>query len=239
VVLGVVAVGGLTTGVVSSLQVRSLQTEVETAKIGQLSGPRLQQQQEKAQRFETLQWLGYGVGAAAAAGAVVCLILDQKEGSADRVARVRVIGSHRAGRPAGCGAGRTVLMRAWCLLAAAFLGCKYQPKIRAGVIACDPGGVACPAPYVCVVKAEGDPHGLCDLPSADAGVVPPAPDAKAPPRDTGADVAVVDAAADQAPPADLAADLSVPAEGRARSCLTPPPIWRPTRSSARRGRGPP
>jgi formylglycine-generating enzyme required for sulfatase activity len=105
-------------------------------------------------------------------------------------------------------------MRAWCLLAAAFLGCKYQPKIRAGVIACDPGGVACPAPYVCVVKAEGDPHGLCDLPPADAGVVPPAPDAKAPApmRDAGADGAV-DAASDQASPADLAADLSAPAEG--------------------------
>jgi hypothetical protein len=107
VVLGVVAVAGLTTGVVSSLQVRSLQTEVETAKIGQLSGPKLEQQQEKAQRFEALQWLGYGVGAAAAAGAVVCLILDQKEGSADRVARVRVIGTlARGGQPGVALAGR-------------------------------------------------------------------------------------------------------------------------------------
>src|SRR4051812_50153524 len=59
-------------------------------------------------------------------------------------------------------------VRYW-LLAAALLGCKYQPKIRAGVIACEPGS-ACPAPYVCVVKAEGDSQGLCDLAPGDADV---------------------------------------------------------------------
>jgi sulfatase modifying factor 1 len=102
------------------------------------------------------------------------------------------------------------------LLAAALLGCKYQPKIRAGVIACQPEGPACPAPYVCVLKAEGDRKGLCDYAPADADVDPVMPDARAPgpARDAGADVAVVvaDAAADQASPPDLAIDLPVTVE---------------------------
>lgn len=78
IALGVVAVAGVATGVVSTLQVKSLEKEIETARIGQLTGLKLSQQQDKARTFETLQWIGYGVGAAAMAGAVVCLILDRE-----------------------------------------------------------------------------------------------------------------------------------------------------------------
>jgi hypothetical protein len=92
VALGVLGVAGVTTGIVSTLQVRSLETEVETAKIGQFTGPRLIEQQEKAHKFETLQWVGYGVGAAALGGAVVCLVLDSRE-SADQASAVRLIGT--------------------------------------------------------------------------------------------------------------------------------------------------
>jgi hypothetical protein len=99
IALGAVAVAGLTTGIVSTLQVRSLQNEVETAKVGQLDGDKLLQQQKKADRYEALQWVGYGLGGAAAAGAVVCLILDQKEERSDR-ASVRLMGTiSPAGRP--------------------------------------------------------------------------------------------------------------------------------------------
>jgi hypothetical protein len=99
IALGAVAVAGLTTGIVSTLQVRSLQNEVETAKVGQLDGDKLLQQQKKADKYEALQWVGYGLGGAAAAGAVVCLILDQKEESADR-ASVRLMGTvSPGGRP--------------------------------------------------------------------------------------------------------------------------------------------
>ena len=54
----------------------------------------------------------------------------------------------------------------WLVLACAALSsCKYNPKIHAGVIECDPDGPRCPAPYQCVRESELDSHGLCDLPS--------------------------------------------------------------------------
>jgi hypothetical protein len=107
VALGAVAVAGLTTGIVSTVRVHSLQTEVETARIGQFDGPRLSQQEDKAHRFEALQWVGYGVGAAAAAGSVVCLVLDHQEGAADHVSRVRLLGTlGPGGQPGLALAGR-------------------------------------------------------------------------------------------------------------------------------------
>ena len=91
VALGALAVAGLTTGIVSTVQVRSLQNEIETTK-GVLTLPKLNEQQKKADRFEVLQWVGYGVGAAAAGGAIVCLILDSQQAEADR-AGVRLYGT--------------------------------------------------------------------------------------------------------------------------------------------------
>jgi hypothetical protein len=106
IALGVVAVAGLATGLVSSLQVRSLESEVEMAKVAQFNPGELTQQEEKAQRFEILQWVGYGVGAAAAAGAVVCLIMDRGEPS-EHASRVRLIGTvSPGGRPGLVLAGR-------------------------------------------------------------------------------------------------------------------------------------
>jgi hypothetical protein len=107
IALGVVAVAGLTTGLVSTLQVRSLQNEVETATVGQFTGIQLVQKQDKAHRFETLQWVGYGVGAAAMAGAVVCLIMDSGQRASDSASRVRLIGTvGPGGRPGLVLAGR-------------------------------------------------------------------------------------------------------------------------------------
>ena len=101
IALGVVAVAGLATGVVSSLQVRSLENEVEMAKVAQFNPLELTHQEEKARRFETLQWVGYGVGAAAVAGAVVCLIMDSGESAGDRAGRVRLIGTVSPGGQPG------------------------------------------------------------------------------------------------------------------------------------------
>jgi hypothetical protein len=101
IVLGAVAVAGLATGLVSSLQVRSLQNEVETAKVGQFTGIQLVQKEQKAHTFETLQWVGYGIGAAATVGAVVCLIMDSGQPAGDSASRVRLIGSVGPGGQTG------------------------------------------------------------------------------------------------------------------------------------------
>lgn len=82
IALGVVSLAGVATGVVSSLQVQSLEEEVQGAT--RLPAIKITQNQEKARTYETLQWVGYGVGAAALVGAVVCLILDDGGSAADR-----------------------------------------------------------------------------------------------------------------------------------------------------------
>jgi hypothetical protein len=106
ITLGVVAVAGLTTGIVSSLRVQSLENEVATARVGQFSGVQLNQQQERARTFETLQWIGYGVGVAAAAGAVACLVLDSGP-PGESASGVRLIGTlGPGGRPGLVLAGR-------------------------------------------------------------------------------------------------------------------------------------
>ena len=101
IVLGVVAVAGLATGLVSSLQVRSLQNEVDNAKAGQYTGSQLVQKEQKAHTFETLQWVGYGIGGAAAVGAVVCLIMDSGQPAGDRASGVRLIGGVGPGGQTG------------------------------------------------------------------------------------------------------------------------------------------
>jgi hypothetical protein len=77
IALGVVSLAGLATGVVSTLQVQSLEKEAETARVGGITAVKLGQNREKARTYETLQWVGYGVGGAALVGAVVCLIMDR------------------------------------------------------------------------------------------------------------------------------------------------------------------
>jgi sulfatase modifying factor 1 len=103
---------------------------------------------------------------------------------------------------------------AWLVLGTAALSaCKYDPKIRAGVIACDRDDPRCPAGYVCVVTSAPDGKGLCDLPpSEEPDGASPLPDASSP--DAPGILPAIDAPAD-VPGEDLAAspDAGVPADG--------------------------
>lgn len=93
IALGVAGGVGLGTGIVSGLQVRSLSNEVNDADAGRFNTVTLAQQQEKAQRFETLQWIGYGVGAAAVAGAVICVMMDSNRAASESARRAILIGT--------------------------------------------------------------------------------------------------------------------------------------------------
>jgi hypothetical protein len=72
-VLGLAAVGG---GVFSSLQVRSLAGEIDNARLGELDPAKLDSHETKARRYQTLQWVGYGAGAAALVTSIICLTMD-------------------------------------------------------------------------------------------------------------------------------------------------------------------
>lgn len=75
--LGVGALG-LGLGVFSSLKVSSLQSDAESGKVG---AGQLEANRSDASRYETLQWVGYGVGAAALVGAGVVYGLSGRRGS--------------------------------------------------------------------------------------------------------------------------------------------------------------
>lgn len=75
--LGVGALG-LGLGVFSSLKVSSLQSEAQS---GSVPADQLDAHRSEASRYETLQWVGYGVGAAALVGAGVVYGLSGRRGS--------------------------------------------------------------------------------------------------------------------------------------------------------------
>ena len=88
--VGVVAVG---TGVVMSFKVKSINDEInqDFATQGYVTDvARLERQIADGQRYEMWQWVGYGVGAAALAGAVTTFILGGKvmpwSGTTEKVA---------------------------------------------------------------------------------------------------------------------------------------------------------
>jgi hypothetical protein len=75
-VLGAVAIAGGVVGLLSGFKVRALEAEVEDARPGQFTVEELAEQADKAHRFEVFEGVGYGVGGAALAGAIVCFVLD-------------------------------------------------------------------------------------------------------------------------------------------------------------------
>jgi hypothetical protein len=101
VALGAVGVAGLVTGVVSSLQVRSLNRQVAGLKVGDYDTGDLGAHHDKGHRWQTLQWVGYGIGGAALAGAVTCLFIDAgQRGDTEHAGRVHLVaGLDRGGRP--------------------------------------------------------------------------------------------------------------------------------------------
>ena len=66
-----VGAAGLVTGFVSSMQIRSLEKEVENPNSRPIPASKLADNEKKGHRFETLQWIGYGVGGAALAGGIL------------------------------------------------------------------------------------------------------------------------------------------------------------------------
>ena len=71
VTLGVVGLAGLAGGGFASFQIRSLEREIESARLGQFDAAKLSAQEKKAKRYETWQWIGYGAGGATLVAAIV------------------------------------------------------------------------------------------------------------------------------------------------------------------------
>ncbi len=84
IVLAGVGVAAIATGVFLSLKVQQTNDDINRQFAGMdyvTDGARLQQQLADGQRYETWQWVGYGVGVAAMAGAVTTFILSGGFGS--------------------------------------------------------------------------------------------------------------------------------------------------------------
>jgi hypothetical protein len=94
ILLGVVGAAGLAGGVLASLQVRLLEREIETAKLGQFDASKLSSQQQKATRYQNWQWVGYAAGGAALLGSIIFLVTGgDGDGPQEQAAGPHLIGS--------------------------------------------------------------------------------------------------------------------------------------------------
>jgi tetratricopeptide (TPR) repeat protein len=96
IILGAVAVVGAAGGVVSSLRIRSLEHAVEGAAPASVTAADLNARASEAHRFETLQWVGYGLGGVALLGSIVFAVMGHEPGG----------GGRGGGGGGGGGAGR-------------------------------------------------------------------------------------------------------------------------------------
>jgi hypothetical protein len=80
VVFGVVGGIGVAGGLLAGAKVSSLQKDVEKAPVGKFNVDQLASQGKTAHRYETLQWVSYGVGAAGLIGAIVCVMANNPSG---------------------------------------------------------------------------------------------------------------------------------------------------------------
>jgi hypothetical protein len=106
IVLAGVGVAAIVTGAVMSLKVKSINDDINREFAGQdyvTDGARLQQQLSDGARYETWQWVGYGVGVAAMAGAATTFILSARHGSAAEPAAQRTAEVAPALSPNGMG----------------------------------------------------------------------------------------------------------------------------------------
>jgi hypothetical protein len=94
-----VGVAGVVTGVIASLQVRSLSNQVEQAGYGDFTSQTLARQAASAHRFEALQWAGYGIGGAALASSIIYLAVGARDERAPRTAVAVNVGP--GGTPSG------------------------------------------------------------------------------------------------------------------------------------------
>jgi hypothetical protein len=98
IVFGAVGLVGATGGLIAGARVRSLEKEVEEAPLGRFDVEQLSDHAQKAHRFETLQWVGYGVAGAGLVGAVICLLVN-RAGRSDRAAARFTVAGLAGGRP--------------------------------------------------------------------------------------------------------------------------------------------
>jgi hypothetical protein len=105
IVFGAVGLVGAAGGLIAGARVRSLEKEVEEAPLGRFDVEQLSDQEKKARRFETLQWVGYGVAGAGLVGAVVCVLVN-RAGRTDRAATRFTVAGLAGGRPGLAVAGR-------------------------------------------------------------------------------------------------------------------------------------
>jgi hypothetical protein len=108
VTLGVIGLAAVAGGGFSSFKVRSLERELENAKLGEFDAARLASQRSTAQRYERWQWIGYGVGGASLVAATVLLMMDSGDGGDGGGAQARgprLYGSIGAGGAVELGLG--------------------------------------------------------------------------------------------------------------------------------------
>jgi hypothetical protein len=92
IAFGVVGAVGLVGAVLAGAKVSSLQKDVEGASPGRFTVEDLADHESKAHRFETLQWVGYGVAGVGLVGALICVMANRPSPPPLRASRFTIAG---------------------------------------------------------------------------------------------------------------------------------------------------
>ncbi len=76
ITLGAVGLASLAGGGFASFRVHTLEREIEKGKLGQFEPSKLTSQQNRARRYQSWQWIGYGAGGATLVAAIVLVLMD-------------------------------------------------------------------------------------------------------------------------------------------------------------------
>ncbi len=95
--LGMVGLAGVAGAGFATYKVRSLQHEIESAKLGQLTAAKLNAQQDEASRYQSWQLVGYGAGTAVLVVGIVFLVMNGRDPAAEQARGPQLTASAGAG----------------------------------------------------------------------------------------------------------------------------------------------
>ena len=101
--LGVAGAAGLAGGVLATLKVRSIERDVQNARLGEFDADQLASRNRLGRRYQTLQWVGYGAGGAALVTGIVLYVVGGSDAADESSGRPHLTASVSPGGSAQLG----------------------------------------------------------------------------------------------------------------------------------------
>jgi hypothetical protein len=103
VALAVAGAAGLAGGVMATLKVRSIERDLQSARLGEFDADQLASRNRSGRRYQTLQWVGYGAGGAALVAGIVLYVVGGSDAADESSGRPHLTASVSPGGSAQLG----------------------------------------------------------------------------------------------------------------------------------------